>query len=154
MRLLNESVWLDLQRGGPKLPGRSGGNFNAGGQVWPLHQGRRHQRGAVGCQLLRTQRGIQRSSSRQCRGHHKLRSCGRDHRATLRDHLHRRAPQLTRVCVRASDDEDDKELIPPMAAEDGAETLAVEQGTVGALGASPSVEELVRDVHGRLADLL
>ncbi|CAM9746699.1 unnamed protein product [Lampetra fluviatilis] len=40
-----------------------------------------------------------------------------------------------------------------MAAEEGAETLPAEQGAVGARSASPSLEEFVRDAHGRLADL-
>ncbi|CAM9541475.1 unnamed protein product [Lampetra planeri] len=57
-----------------------------------------------------------------------------------------------RVRLRASDDED--ELILPTAAEEGAEALPAEQGAVGARSASPSLEELVRDPHGHLADLL
>ncbi|CAN0308166.1 unnamed protein product [Lampetra fluviatilis] len=59
-----------------------------------------------------------------------------------------------RVRVRASDDEDDEELIPPTAVEEGAEALPAEQSVVGACGASPLVEALVRDAHSRLADLL
>ncbi|CAN0268467.1 unnamed protein product [Lampetra fluviatilis] len=55
-----------------------------------------------------------------------------------------------KVRVHASDDE---VLIPPMAAEEGAETLPAEQSAVGARSASPSVAELIRDAHGCLADL-
>ncbi|CAM9827550.1 unnamed protein product [Lampetra planeri] len=49
-----------------------------------------------------------------------------------------------RVHTRALDDEDDEELIPPTAADDGAEALPVEKSAVGARGASPSLEVLLQ----------
>ncbi|CAN0408904.1 unnamed protein product [Lampetra fluviatilis] len=45
-------------------------------------------------------------------------------------------------------------MISPTAADNGAEGLPAEQSAVGACGASPSLEALIRDAHGRLAELL
>ncbi|CAM9733095.1 unnamed protein product [Lampetra fluviatilis] len=59
-----------------------------------------------------------------------------------------------RVRVRVSDNEDDEELIPPTATEEGAKTLPVEQGAVGVRSTSPSLEELVRIARSHLTDLL
>ncbi|CAN0334886.1 unnamed protein product [Lampetra planeri] len=59
-----------------------------------------------------------------------------------------------RVRTWASDDEDDEELILPTAVNEGAGALPAEQSAVRACGASPSLEALVRDAHGCLAELL
>ncbi|CAN0178362.1 unnamed protein product [Lampetra planeri] len=55
-----------------------------------------------------------------------------------------------RVCVWASDDKDEEELIPPTATEERVEALPAEQSAVGARDTSPSLEALVRDVHSLL----